>query len=141
MAASAVSGTRRQIRELVDGTIRVQIDLDPDCREDFLRLFPNIDARVALAPLLSEHQQHQQATRLGPMAQLACVWCRDPVFRKWLFVEHGEEHSFSDNEETAAGLLKVVCGIESRKELDTNEEAKQRFQTLIRYPFMDFKGQ
>lgn len=51
MTATAVAGTRRSMKELVDGTIRVQIDIDPPDRAAFLRLFPNIDMPVALAPL------------------------------------------------------------------------------------------
>lgn len=50
----AISGTRRAIKELVDGTIRVQVDIDPDCRAAFFALFLEIDTRVALAPLRSE---------------------------------------------------------------------------------------
>ena len=47
----AVSGTRRAIKELVDGTIRVMVDIDPRFRKQFFELFPEIDAAVALAPL------------------------------------------------------------------------------------------
>lgn len=49
--AIAISGTRRAIKELVDGTIRVQIDVDPQFRKAFFELFPDIDMAVALAPL------------------------------------------------------------------------------------------
>jgi hypothetical protein len=42
------------MKELVDGTIRVQIDIDPPQRADFLRLFPSIDMPVALAPLVPQ---------------------------------------------------------------------------------------
>ena len=48
---SAVSGVRRSMRELVDGTIRVQIDIDPQFRDLFLKLFSQIDIPIALAPL------------------------------------------------------------------------------------------
>ncbi len=54
LMTAAVSGTRRSMKELVDGTIRVQIDIDPPQRADFLRLFPSIDMPVALAPLVPE---------------------------------------------------------------------------------------
>ncbi len=133
MAASAVSGTRRAMKELVDGTIRVQVDIDPQCREDFLRLFPHIDTRIALAPLRSEHEQQQQ--EVGALCKLACIWCKDSDFRQWLYAEHGGGHEFADNEETAAGLLKTLCGVESRKEIDTDHEAKAIFNT-IRHEFM-----
>ena len=51
MNAVAVSGTRRALRELADGTIRVQIDIDPRFRSDFFELFSEIDCGVALVPL------------------------------------------------------------------------------------------
>lgn len=48
----AVAGVRRTMKELVDGTIRVQVDIDPKYRGEFLKLFPSIDMPVALAPLI-----------------------------------------------------------------------------------------
>src|SRR3546814_20450072 len=57
---SAISGTRRAMKEMADGTIRVQIDIDPSCRGDFLSLFPNIDMPVALAPLVANFEQSKE---------------------------------------------------------------------------------
>src|SRR3546814_11444531 len=54
---SAISGTRRAMKEMADGTIRVQIDIDPSCRSDFLSPFPNIDMPVALASLFANLDQ------------------------------------------------------------------------------------
>lgn len=51
MTITAISGTRRAIKELVDGTIRVQIDVDPQYRKAFFELLPDIDMPVAIAPL------------------------------------------------------------------------------------------
>ena len=48
----AVSATRRQIRELVDGTLEVKLHIDPSQKRDFLDTFPDIDMPVALAPLV-----------------------------------------------------------------------------------------
>ena len=50
-AITAISGTRRQARELVDGTIEVKIHIDPRFKAQFHALFPEIDMPVALAPL------------------------------------------------------------------------------------------
>lgn len=57
----AVSGTRRSYKELADGTLRVQIDVDPPMRTQFLRLFPEIGMPVALAPLAKDFERVQQA--------------------------------------------------------------------------------
>lgn len=48
----AVAGVRRTMRELVDGTLRVQIDIEPKDADTFRRLLPHVDMPVALAPLL-----------------------------------------------------------------------------------------
>lgn len=56
---SAISGTRRSMKELVDGTIRVQIDIDPAFRDDFFKLFGKIDMPVALAPLVADFEKHE----------------------------------------------------------------------------------
>lgn len=54
MNVTAISGTRRAIKELVDGTIRVQIDVDPAFRKAFFDLLPDIDMPVAIAPLRTD---------------------------------------------------------------------------------------
>ena len=54
---TAISATRRSMKELVDGTIRVQLDIDPAFRDDFLRLFSKIDMPVAIAPLVSDFER------------------------------------------------------------------------------------
>lgn len=51
---SAVPVVRRAYKELVDGTLRVQIDITPQWKKAFLELFPDIDSDGALAPLTRE---------------------------------------------------------------------------------------
>lgn len=57
---AAISATRRGIRELADGTIRVQVDIDPPYRADFHKLFPEIGMPVAIAPLAPDFEQSQE---------------------------------------------------------------------------------
>ena len=49
--AIAVVGARHTMKELVDGTIRVQIDIDPPYREAFLKYFSEIGVAVGLVRL------------------------------------------------------------------------------------------
>lgn len=53
---TAVSGTRRRVKELVDGTLRVEIDIDPMQKRAFLKLLPEIDMPIAIAPLATQRQ-------------------------------------------------------------------------------------
>jgi len=54
---TAISGTRRQYKEMADGTLRVQIDIDPAFKKIFLELFPTIDMPVAIAPLRADFER------------------------------------------------------------------------------------
>lgn len=54
---NAVSATRRQYRELVDGTLEVKIHVDPRFKVSFLELFPSIDMPIALAPLNADFER------------------------------------------------------------------------------------
>ena len=58
---SAISGTRRTMRELADGTIRLSVDIDPRFKAEFNRLFPDIDMPIAMAPLHADFEQKESA--------------------------------------------------------------------------------
>jgi hypothetical protein len=52
-----ISGTRRAMKEMADGTLRVQIDIDPKFRSAFFAAFGQIDMPVAIAPLVADFEQ------------------------------------------------------------------------------------
>ena len=131
---SAISGTRRAMKEMADGTIRVQIDIDPSCRGDFLSLFPNIDMPVALAPLRADFEQaaanEPEKPKGGPLARLAGRLCEDPDFLFWADV---------GDSEAAAQWIRELCGISSRSMLDHDLRAAAIFHQEIRKPFLAWK--
>lgn len=136
--ATAISGTRRALKELVDGTVRVQIDIDPECRKDFFRLFPEIDTRVAIAPLKAQPKAPE--VKGGELARLAGILCADPDFQIWLEERQDElpaEVGGAEGAERAAIILRSVCGVESRAELDHNPEAAIRFHEQVRKPWVE----
>ena len=49
-----IIGTRRTIRELADGSLRVQIEVDAQYKEMFFRYMPDVDVAVALVPLSAD---------------------------------------------------------------------------------------
>jgi hypothetical protein len=136
---TAISGTRRKVQELVDGTLRVLVDIDPRFKADFHRLFPNIDTPIALAPLETEFEKWDQETRLypdkprgGPLCKLAGIWSKDEHFQLWLSGKHGGELF---TEASAAQWIRDVCDVESRSEIDGNDQAELNFHNRIRIPF------
>lgn len=137
---TAISGTRRQIRELVDGSLEVRIHIDPRFKADFHRLFPSIDAPCALAPLVNDFErieQKEEEPKGGPLCKLACIWCKDEEFQEWMAIQCGVDPSEMTELATAVDL-RVMVNINSRKDLDSNPEAAERFNRLVRIPFMDW---
>ena len=60
---TAISATRRQMKEMADGTIRVQVDIDPAFRAAFLQAFPSIDMPIALAPLVRDFERRPETPK------------------------------------------------------------------------------
>lgn len=131
--AVAISGVRRGYREMVDGTLRVVIDIEPQFKKAFLEMFPEIDTPVALAPL----GLHVDTTKpkgwhdMGPLTQSAVMLCKEPDFQRWIasIVKHPDAKL--KPEEMAADYIRVRCGVASRKELDTIDGGKSRFGALM----------
>jgi hypothetical protein len=132
---NAISGTRRAIKELVDGTIRVQIDIDRQYNAKFHELFPSIDTPIALAPLATNFErlpQKHEKPQVGPLCKLAGIWSKDEHFQLWLSGKHGGE-LFGEKE--AAQWIRDVCDVESRSEIDGDDQAELNFHNRIRIPF------
>lgn len=135
--ATAISGTRRQYKEMADGTLRVQIDIDPQFKAQFLEMFGQIDMPVALAPLQADFERPKEPERPkgGPLAQSAGILCGNELFQKFLLEKVPQlfaESTCLSNEEETAEVLKKLCGIESRAELDHNQESATKFHQIMR---------
>ncbi|VBB10642.1 hypothetical protein [Burkholderia stabilis] len=72
------------------------------------------------------------------LVQLAGILPRDPQFREWVggFV-NGDPVSVDE----AARFVRIVCKVESRRELATNTHAADRFHHYIRRLFLDWRDQ
>lgn len=77
---SAVVATRRSYRELVDGTLRVQIDIEPQDKAAFLQLFPEPGAAMGIAALAATVPTHTHPHDYSKQAQLLRLsgFCRSP---------------------------------------------------------------
>lgn len=59
---------------------------------------------------------------------LAVRWCEDPDFQSWA---RATFHS----QATAAQIVRGVCGVASRKDLDTDEDGRKLFVRDIKEPY------
>lgn len=71
----------------------------------------------------------------GPLAKLAGMWCNDPKFWKWAADEFGEQIT---NAEEAAEMVRYLCQVASRAELDATVASQVRFHALIRMPYSEY---
>lgn len=81
----------------------------------------------------------------GGLCGLAVRWCGETHFIEWIMDTYPHIHadalqSMMCGESTpindvSAWCVKKICGIGSRKELDTNDLARARFEELIRVPY------
>lgn len=130
-----ISGTRRQIRELVDGSLEVRVHIDPRFKQDFHRLFPQIDTPVAIAPLALNFERlskPEESAKGGELAKLAGIWSKDSEFHQWLAAKHpGEVFT----ETRAANWIRETCGVESRAEIDGDADSRGLFLRNVRHPF------
>ncbi|MBY0475435.1 MAG: hypothetical protein K2Q13_10315 [Nitrosomonas sp.] len=122
--ASAVSGTRRSMKELVDGTIRVQIDIDPMYREEFFRLFGQIDMPVAIAPIRVNRYPEVREAESGSTKtpnRLAQAMHLDGYFRNsklWTGMEIAEFYTQNDHKRYVETL--PCCGTKFAKHIECN---------------------
>ncbi|EML1595551.1 hypothetical protein RVY52_000245 [Burkholderia cenocepacia] len=67
---------------------------------------------------------------------LSCAMTRDPQFREWVggFV-NGDPVTVDE----AAKFVRIVCKVESRRELATDQHAAHRFNHFLRRPFLDWR--
>lgn len=67
---TVIAGTRRSMKELADGTIRVQIDIDPQFKNEFMAAFSAIDMPVAIAPLVADFERNEDCAKQSAQAMM-----------------------------------------------------------------------
>ena len=82
---------------------------------------------------INDQEEHMQADSTEPrprkLSSIAGALCNDPNFRAWAAHTYGDP--FPDAE-SAAQLIRQVCGVESRSMLDTNEAAATLFREILK---------
>ena len=122
-------GIKTGLKQSKDGyvlTIAVHpVDLPDDLMRDFVG-----SRYVVVMVRLGDDEQPMSREHEFPgdhAVKMAGILCRDPEFWEWL---HKKEWLMEKNEKDCAAWLISYLDIESRKELKTNEEARDLFNRL-----------
>lgn len=149
----AIEAASASLQTMAGGNLRLFVDIEPRHAGAAFEHFGDQGASVALAALKTasqrEREQRQRMeTRGGGKAALAAQWCNDQQFWKWMIRTFtGDWQRIVDAtpglpaSEAAANLIRALCGIQSRAELDHSAEAWGRFNERIRVPFMAWREQ
>lgn len=83
---------------------------------------------LMLVEINDQEEPVQAEQETMKLSQIAGMMCNNPNFRAWLKQEFSEP--FPDDE-AAAVFIRVLCGVNSRSELDTSPHAASLFRTLL----------
>lgn len=124
---------------MADGTLRLVVDVEPRFAVDAFRLFGAPGVPMALAALKAAEPQ-PEAPKGGALAQWVAMRCLDAHFQIWLhdrFPTQWDQAPGKSESELAASVVRAVCAVDSRAELDNNPSAADLFHRLIRKPYME----
>jgi hypothetical protein len=129
----------------VSNTAGAKVKFDLSCDEDFA-YFRERPVEMAWDMTLIEldddekvidQQQREVAetVRGGPKSQLAGKLCADMNFQRFVAKQNGKPPGSRANPEECANFIRAKCRIGSRRELDHDEGAFQRFTMWVSRPF------
>lgn len=102
-----VSGVRRSFKEMADGSIRVQIDIDDKFKAEFMQHFGEIDVPVAIARLAADPVSGPN--KLAQKLDARRVW-ENPAIWEALCATDKDRHDY--REWVAMEHPCMICGIE-----------------------------
>jgi hypothetical protein len=75
---------------------------------------------------------------MASIVQLSAMLPKDAQFRTWLSTVSEVDELTADE---AAEIVRIVCQIDSRRQLAQDREAEARFHALLRKPFCAWREQ
>jgi glutamate/tyrosine decarboxylase-like PLP-dependent enzyme len=134
---AALAGAVEGMRMLKDGTIAVTLHFEPKDRTAVMRMMGEPGASIACARLKDGHAAAPAAPKtafrdLGPICREAIDLCGNPKFQQYV----GRlKPNLTPSEGMAKAFILSQCTVDSRKELDTAEGARDLFIEHVRKPF------
>jgi hypothetical protein len=136
--AAAIMGCTRTVRTTVDGSLIIQFEIEPRHAQKAFALFGASGTPVAMARIMPGVAQRQAqrdtvgAEKGGALCKLAAIFCNSEEFRTWLRLTYDPLPRTADD---AAEIIRRVCKIESRSQLDHDPEAAATFHSTFRLPY------
>lgn len=141
---TAIQAASIRCRTMADGTLRLELDVEPRDAQAAFRLFGSPGTAVALAAIKPDAQQEApEKPKGGAAAKWLGQMCGDAAFVLWLATTHGKQWSATyemhgaDTAKHAAATVRAICEVQSRAEIDNDPAAFARFEERIRRPWIE----
>lgn len=131
---------------MADGSLRIEVEVEPKDAQAAFALFGRPGAPMALAALKEGYAavgnepkspKPEEKPKGGLLSQWAAMRCAEEPFQKWIASEYPA--AFEDIEGPplvrAAILIRKICSIRSRAELDHDTDAAELFRKYILHPW------
>ena len=139
---SAIPAASVGVKDMADSSLRITIEFEPRYAKDAFALFGARGTQVAIAALRDGSFLEQSATtkpKIGDACLLAVQWCKEPQFWEWANGEQtGGFHTCVNGVDSAKAFICMVCGVESRKDIDTSPAALNFWHQNICKPFQQY---
>lgn len=155
---TVIEASSVRVRTMADGTLRAELDFQPTHAAAAFRLLGSPGQPVAVAALKTKAQQEAEAKpekpdtpaaddrpKGGVWSQWLAIRCGEPEFQEWLAAREPEiwwglAKKHPSETERAAELVRMLCIVKSRADIDNDPEAQARFQERIRGPWAKHYG-
>lgn len=127
-----------RVNTMADGTLRLTVDIEPRHAIDAFRLFAAPGTAMGLAALKSQADPEpspEPAAKGGAIAKWCALRENDENFKRWLSLAYPTYLG------PVAEIIRDVCGVKSRAELDNDREAAARFHRQIRLPYQEWAAE
>src|SRR5262245_2348189 len=138
---TAIEASSTRCKTLADGTLQITVSVEPRDAVRAFTLFGSPGTTMAIAALKGEAKDAEQPPKKakgGELSKWAALRCAMPTFQTWLASTFPDAWRFAHGDtqaEKAAGVIRGVCCIESRAELDHDSRARVVFDREIRGPW------
>ena len=129
---TAIAASFHTYRLLADDTLRAQIDFEPRDKEAALSVFKRTGSPLAVAGLVQPDPE-PPPPKGGELSKWVAMRCNEADFQQWI-VRHAVENYAASA--IATVLVRFLCDIDSRAEIDNDPAARARFEDRIRGPWM-----
>ena len=140
--SDAIPASTVRCQTMADGTLRVTLDVEPSHAQAAFALLGSPGQPCAIVALKTANQaQAAERAKGGNASKWLGMRCGEPAFQAWLadqWPKQWSEAIGATDTLRAASVVRAVCHVQSRAEIDNDQAKFARFDRLIRQPWAAF---